>query len=350
MSNEDLAHPERILKTLCFALSILSKTLQTAWKMADLEIFDDGGNLYVDSRLIAERLGIGHESFLRTIDNYKTETEQAFGVFRFEIGKPRSAQGGRPTRYAYLSEDQATFLMTLSRNSPDVVQCKLDLVRSFSKAKELLRRRQETTVNQIPYWYQRMRLALSDTDQPLEVGYFCIYQEMMRFFSELEGRLGYIVPDFNPADGKYLVPDISIGKKFNEFLRSDDEAAILARQQFLGSGDIIDFRQPGMRKDGWFDGGRNHTEIKPYNHVYPTVSHGKSQVQPAYSYPTRYVAIFQYHLQEWWIPDSCIPYLRKRDSEGVRYLMAQLNELPPSTRKALSGTLLGKLMRSLPGS
>lgn len=77
--------------------------------------------------------------------------------------------------------------MTLSRNSPEVVQCKVDLVTAFSKAKDLLKQRQET-VKQIPYWYQRMRLALSDTEQPLEVGYFCIYQEMMRFFSELEGR------------------------------------------------------------------------------------------------------------------------------------------------------------------
>jgi phage regulator Rha-like protein len=111
--------------------------------MADLEIFDDGGNLYVDSRLIAERLGIEHRSFLVTLDNYQTQIEQAFGILRFEIAEIDGR--GRPRRYALLNEDQATFVMTLSRNSSEVVQCKLDLVRSFSRAKELLRQHQAQT-------------------------------------------------------------------------------------------------------------------------------------------------------------------------------------------------------------
>jgi phage regulator Rha-like protein len=307
--------------------------------MADLEIFDDGNELYVDSRLIAERLGIEHRSFLETLDNYTTQIEQAFGVLRFETAKPQTPQGGRPLRYCLLSEDQSTFVMTLSRNSPEVVRCKLELVTAFSKAKKLLSQRGQS-IQQVPYWYQRIRLALSDVEQPLQTGYFCTYQEMMRFFAELEGRIGYVVPDFNPEDGKYLVPDISVGRKFNEFLRSDNEAAILARQQFLGSGEIIDFRQ----------GQKNHHEIQVYMHVYPTASHGRYQRQPANSYPTKYQSIFQYHLQEWWIPDSCIPYLKKRDPQGVKYIAAALNELPSNARVALSGTLLGKLMRSLPPS
>jgi phage regulator Rha-like protein len=92
-------------------------------KMADLEIFDDGDNLYVDSRLIAERLGIEHRSFLQTLGDYETQIEQAFGILRFENAEIDGR--GRPGRYAFLSEDQATFVMTLSRNSPEVVQCAL---------------------------------------------------------------------------------------------------------------------------------------------------------------------------------------------------------------------------------
>lgn len=108
--------------------------------MADLEIIDDGGQLFVDSRLIAQKLSIRHETFYETLLNYQTQVEQAFGVLRFETGKPpRGSKGGRPSKYALLSEDQATFVMTLSRNSPEVVQCKIDLVQAFSRAKELLR-------------------------------------------------------------------------------------------------------------------------------------------------------------------------------------------------------------------
>lgn len=315
--------------------------------MADLEIFDDGETLYVDSRLIAERLGIEHRSFLETVENYRTQVEQAFGILRFETAEIDGR--GRPGRFALLNEDQATFVMTLSRNSSEVVQCKLDLVQAFSKAKKLLRDRKEATgYQQIPYWYQRIKLAMSDTEKPLQTGYFCIYEQMMSFFAQLEGRLGYIVPDYNQADGKYLVPDISIGKKFNDFLRSEDEAAVEARKQFLKSADIIDFRQPGMRKDGWFAGGSHHHEIQVYNHVYPTTSHGKYQIQDANSYPTRYLSIFQYYLQEWWIPDRCIPYLKKRDSQGIKLLRSAINDLPPNTLNTLSGTLIGKLIQSLP--
>lgn len=316
--------------------------------MADLEIIADGDELYVDSRLIAERLGIEHESFLRTLDNYQTQIEQGFGILRFEIGKIDGR--GRPPRFAYLNEDQATFVMTLSRNSPEVIQCKLDLVSSFSKAKKLLRQRQEQeqTVRQVPYWYQRLRLAMSDAEKPLQSGYFCIYEEMLRFFATLEGRLGYVIPDRDELTGRYLIPDISIGQRFNAFMRDEDEVPCLLRQEFLGSTEPVDFREPRMRKEGWFLGGSHHREILKYNHVYPSVSHGQSNVQSVNSYPVRYLSIFQYFLQEYWISDNCLPYLQKRDPEGVRYLSVSLSELPPSAKQALAGTLLGKLMQALP--
>lgn len=316
--------------------------------MTDLTIFEDDGDLYVDSRLIAERLGIEHRSFLETLDSYESQIQQAFGVLRFQTAKPPGAKGGRPLRFVFLNEDQATFVMTLSRNSPEVVRCKVDLVQSFAKAKKLLTSQRRDTVNQVPYWYQRIRLAFSDTDLPLQTGYFCAYEQMMTFFSQLEARLGYVVPDFNPTDGKYLIPDISIGQGFNKFLRSEDEIAVQVRKDLLGSVSIVDFRQPGQRKDGWFDGGKDFKEVQLYNHVYPTASHGKFQVQVANSYPTKYLSIFQYYLQEYWIPDSCIPYLQKRDSPGVKYLQSAINELPLSAREALSKTLIGKLAKSLP--
>jgi phage regulator Rha-like protein len=46
------------------------------------------GVLVVDSRLIAKELGIQHESFIETVEKYKKQSEQAFGVLRFETGKP----------------------------------------------------------------------------------------------------------------------------------------------------------------------------------------------------------------------------------------------------------------------
>lgn len=96
--------------------------------------------LVVDSRLVAERLGIEHDNFIQTITKHKTKTEQVFGVVLFETEKhPKGSKGGRPQEYALLTEDQATFLMTLSTNTPEVVDCKIALVKSFSLAKQKIK-------------------------------------------------------------------------------------------------------------------------------------------------------------------------------------------------------------------
>lgn len=43
----------------------------------------DSSQLVVDSRLVAESLGIQHKTFIKTVRKYQTETEQAFGILRF---------------------------------------------------------------------------------------------------------------------------------------------------------------------------------------------------------------------------------------------------------------------------
>jgi len=97
----------------------------------------EDGSLVVDSRLIAQELAVTHEAFYKTIKKYEKQTEQAFGGVRFEIGVPDKPTGNPPL-FAYLTEDQANFLMTLSRNTAEVVKCKALLVTKFSEAKKLL--------------------------------------------------------------------------------------------------------------------------------------------------------------------------------------------------------------------
>ncbi|TGO03600.1 hypothetical protein PN36_03860 [Candidatus Thiomargarita nelsonii] len=43
--------------------------------------------------------------------------------------------GATQAKYALLNEDQAVFALTLSRNTPQVVQLKLDLTRAFRDAR-----------------------------------------------------------------------------------------------------------------------------------------------------------------------------------------------------------------------
>jgi phage regulator Rha-like protein len=93
------------------------------------------GQLLVDSRIVADNLGVQHDNFIQTITTYRSQIEE-LGVFRFETEKPVKGSTGRPQRFCYLNENQSVFVMTLSRNTAQVVQFKLSLVKAFSKAKE----------------------------------------------------------------------------------------------------------------------------------------------------------------------------------------------------------------------
>jgi phage regulator Rha-like protein len=108
--------------------------------MSDFIVSTHSDNvLVIDSRLIAQELRIEHENFIETVKKYQKQAEQAFGVLRFETGKPTGGSlGGRPEKYCLLTEEQATFYMTLSRNTPEVVELKIKLVKAFSDAKRLL--------------------------------------------------------------------------------------------------------------------------------------------------------------------------------------------------------------------
>ena len=104
-----------------------------------LQIIEQDGELLVDSRLVAARLDIEHESFMATVKKYQSVIEPRFGNIRFEIGTvTNSVKAVNETKFVLLNENQATVLMTFSRNTPTVIQCKLDLVDAFSQAKKLL--------------------------------------------------------------------------------------------------------------------------------------------------------------------------------------------------------------------
>ena len=108
--------------------------------MSNLSVMERDSVLVVDSRLITQDLGIAHKNLLETLDNYLSRIEGAFGVVRFETEKPlKGSRGGRPERVAYLTEEQATLLMTFSRNTSRVVDCKVALVQAFSQARQVLK-------------------------------------------------------------------------------------------------------------------------------------------------------------------------------------------------------------------
>lgn len=93
------------------------------------------GEPCVDSRLLAEQLNNKHKNSMALIERYLAKFE-AFGVVPFQTDKPLAGTaGGRPERFALLNEDQAFFLLALSRNTDRVVELKSSLIMAFREAR-----------------------------------------------------------------------------------------------------------------------------------------------------------------------------------------------------------------------
>ena len=184
------------------------------------------------------------------------------------------------------------------------------------------------------YWNKRIAIALSSKSRPVPKGYFSIYSEMMDLFRELEIRFNYIIPDINPEKDEYLIPDISIGQLFNSFLRSEADKDRKIRQEYLGSDDVIDFRESG----------KDNSEIEYYFHIYPTESHGGSSKQRSNAYPIKYSSIFKYYFFNHWIPERFPAYLKDRDRQGYQYLETRIKALSSGDASVLRSTILGDII------
>lgn len=105
--------------------------------MTEITVSTFAGELRADSRSFAPKLDVRHRQLMDNIRKYQDKFE-ALGVLPFETEKPSGDVGGRPEVYVLLNEDQAYFLLTLSRNSDAVVNAKLALVQAFRKARSQL--------------------------------------------------------------------------------------------------------------------------------------------------------------------------------------------------------------------
>ena len=144
------------------------------------------GEARVDSRLLAEQLNNKHKNSMALIERYLVKFE-AFGVVPFQTDKPLAGTaGGRPERFALLNEDQAFFLLALSRNNDRVVDLKADLIMAFREARYgyaclvLEARKQEASQN-------GRRLARWRYDKPGAYQHVAHLREQLKLPLDLEG-------------------------------------------------------------------------------------------------------------------------------------------------------------------
>lgn len=103
-----------------------------------IQIEEKNGVQVVDSRIIAEELGVEHRATLQVIEKYQDSIESLFGVVAFEMLPDTLGRMNTPVRVAHLTEDQAIFIAILSRNSEQVVKFKARLVQAFQAARKFI--------------------------------------------------------------------------------------------------------------------------------------------------------------------------------------------------------------------
>jgi len=85
-----------------------------------------------DTLIIAKGIGNHHKNVMELLNNYShTKT---LSTFKTE----KVSNGGRPVEFAILNEKQATFLITLMRNSEKVVEFKEKLSNAFIQQREII--------------------------------------------------------------------------------------------------------------------------------------------------------------------------------------------------------------------
>ena len=120
------------------------------------------------SLIVAEGTDNQHESIMRLINEHKTRFERWGQIYFTDLksGNKNGDMRGRPTKVAFLNEQQATFLITLLRNNEIVLDFKSELVDRFYKMREVLRNHQDpqwqTTRFDVKEGYKTLSAVVQD--------------------------------------------------------------------------------------------------------------------------------------------------------------------------------------------
>lgn len=100
-----------------------------------------GNDIFTDSMIISQGAQTEHESVIRMISKHSGRISK-LGKIRFTDLKSENLQGGRPIKIAELNEQQATFLLTLLKNTEPVVDFKFKLTQEFFRMRRFLLEKQ----------------------------------------------------------------------------------------------------------------------------------------------------------------------------------------------------------------
>lgn len=96
-----------------------------------------GNEVFTNSKVIAEGTGNQHHAVQQIIQKYENDISD-FGQVAFEMRAVKYQRGTNQEKVYLLNEEQATFVITLLRNSKEVVKFKKELVRQFYSMRQFI--------------------------------------------------------------------------------------------------------------------------------------------------------------------------------------------------------------------
>lgn len=121
-----------------------------------------GDSLFTDSVKVSIGAEIEHESVIRMIDKYSHKLS-ILGRVEFSDLKSENSLGGRPAKVVELNEQQATFLLTLLKNTEPVVDFKFRLTQEFYRMRQFILERQSAEWRQSRLTGKQVRKDETDT-------------------------------------------------------------------------------------------------------------------------------------------------------------------------------------------
>lgn len=107
-----------------------------------------GGEPLASSLVIARGMRQQHASTLRLVRRHLSAIER-FGGVRFEIRPFKTAGGKQSREVAMLNEQQAALLISMMRNTDEVVDFKVQLIHEFYRMRDALSQRTENLYQQL---------------------------------------------------------------------------------------------------------------------------------------------------------------------------------------------------------
>lgn len=125
--------------------------------------------IFTNSKVIAEGTGNQHHAVQQIISKYENDIKE-FGALSFEMQvlKHENYKGSTREKVYFLNEEQATFVITLLRNSKVVVKFKKELVRQFYAMRRFLIEKQSKLWNDTRIANKENRLKETDVIKLLE--------------------------------------------------------------------------------------------------------------------------------------------------------------------------------------